>query len=191
MVAVRFWEVGLGWKLRFTGFPVVLRFHKNFKIFRRQKKLFFSSTKFFRTPFSRKNPTFFRNLKNIGIFKNKKIEIVWTRKFEFKKIWFFYSWKSQYFSDFEKMLDFFSKKVKISQKFFFNIFFNFEKKSFSFNFFFSVFSCNRRARIWSFIQNNELFLNLTSVNGKCPLKGAEILDIDTHSKKWTLKSATE
>ena len=28
---------------------------------------------------------FFQNLKNIGIFKNKKTEIFWTRKFEFKK----------------------------------------------------------------------------------------------------------
>ena len=35
--------------------------------------------------FRKKSPIFFRNLKNIGIFQNKKNEIFVNSKFEFKK----------------------------------------------------------------------------------------------------------
>ena len=58
------------------------------------KKIFFSSSKknshTFFTFFEKKIQHFFEIWKILGFSLYKKIEIFWTRIFEFKKIWFFY-----------------------------------------------------------------------------------------------------
>ena len=102
--------VRLGWKFGFSGFPAVLRFHKNFNFFRRQKNIFFRVQKFSHTLFSKKNPTIFRNLKNIGIFQNKKNENFLNSNFEFTKISLFLFLKFPIFFRFRKNVWFFSRK---------------------------------------------------------------------------------
>ena len=99
------------WKFGFTGFWGRLRFHKNFKKIRRQKKYFFFRVQnFFRPLFRKKNRTFFRNLKNIGIFKNKKINFFLNSNFEFKKSCFICIFENSYIFQISKNVGFFSRK---------------------------------------------------------------------------------
>ena len=93
--------------MEFSG---VLRFHKNFKFFPRQKIFFFEFENFCHNFFSKNVSTFFRNLKNIGIFSNKKIENFLNSKFEFKKFSIFLFLKIPIFFRFRKNVGFFFRK---------------------------------------------------------------------------------
>ena len=109
-VCMHIQQVGdwIGLKIEIYGVFRCSEIPQKFHFFRRQKIYFFRVQIFFAHFFSRKNSIFSRNLKNIGIFKNKKTKIFWTRKFEFKK-------NPEYV--FKKIFDF-QKKSKFSKTFF-------------------------------------------------------------------------
>ena len=119
MVDVWACELRSRWKLKSNDFWAILRSPENFKIFRRQKKYFFRVQKILRNFFSKKVFENFDFFWKSNISLKKIINFFWTRIFEFKKFPFFYFWKSQYFSDFEKMLDFFLEKNEKSVRIFF------------------------------------------------------------------------
>ena len=77
-------------------------------------KFFFPSSIFFRTLFfhffREKNPTFFQNLKNIGIFKNTKNDFFWTRNSSSKIFVFFILENPNIFQISKKCWIFFRKK---------------------------------------------------------------------------------
>ena len=80
------------------------------------KNIFSSSKNCSHTFFEKKIQHFFEIWKILGFSKIKKTNTFWTRILSSQKFRFFYFWKFQYFSDFEKMLDFFEKKSNIFSK---------------------------------------------------------------------------
>ena len=94
------------------GWKPKIWYEHSFSIVFDHKKIFFFEFKkkfahFFHF-FREKNPTFFRNLKNIGIFKNKKMTFFELENFEFKNLLIIF---------FRKIFDF-QKKSKFSKTFF-------------------------------------------------------------------------